>query len=419
MTSRWKWTLLFFMSACGDLFTDASVVDPLWKLCNENPRAEECIEPLKEYCAQRPDNKELCVDSGASGGDGSANNGGDGGGSRGGDDGGDNDGGSMDGGCKDCPPSKCEENIDCAGKAGGEYCSAAKECVQCLESSQCAATEPVCAENACTGCAVKSDCSERPATPACDATSGDCVECTADDAAKCGADGKVCKADATTCVQCNVNADCKDGTKPICGSDNMCRGCTAESDCQGIGKVCREATGECVACEPKRDDPTLENCANGNACNPATFACTGKPRGTVNGCQTCISDSECFAGTRCVPTNFKGAPHGSFCLVQVGSELDACPQQTNKNRGATSVLLESGRYCFPDDSLTTCEAIKAFGNGGCGVSDAVCGAVDLSDGLCRSNKCTYACGTADDCLGSTLMDSKCIGAIGSSYCNPN
>jgi hypothetical protein len=328
---------------------------------------------------------------------------------------------SVDGGCKNCPIPECTMMSDCKGKTGGEYCSAAMTCVQCLESASCAVTDPVCTGNACVGCAKKADCVARSATPACDAPSGDCVECTASDAVKCAASSEVCKAGGTECVQCNVNADCKDGTKPICGTNNLCRGCTVESDCQGDGKVCREATGECVACEPNKDDPSLENCQASASCEPGKYPCTGRKRRSIGVCgkpidpgdleiARCKTDSECIAGHRCIAADFKGQPYGSYCLQQIGS--GTCPARFSSRRSATSALGVQDFYCFPDTNFTTCEAVWSFGQG-CS-ADTTCGAEGVDDALCRDSKCTWECNTQDDCSGSN----NCL-AFSPQYCNPN
>lgn len=309
-----------------------------------------------------------------------------------------------------------EGSPDAAGSLSDGQCPPMGTCDPCVENAQCPASDPVCSDHACKGCSEASDCSVRTATPACDAKSGACVECTATDSSKCTLTNQVCRAGATECVQCNENADCKGATKPICGGDNACHGCRFDSECQDASPFCVEETGECVACEPNKDDPSLENCANGNACDPTTFTCTGALRRTLSTCDQCLTDSECTDGTKCVSTTFSGSPHGHYCLLIAADSPTLCPNQYAARRTANSVLGVNDEYCFPNDTFTTCEAVVAF-KAACAV-DADCGAGGLDDGLCKDNVCTYGCDGARDCSGSTSMANKCIGGA-QKFCDPN
>lgn len=81
-----------------------------------------------------------------------------------------------------------------------------------------------------------------------------------------------------------------------------------------------------------------------------------------------------------------------------------------------SVLGIEGEYCFPVESLTTCEAILNFKDA-C-TEDTECGAEGLDDGLCigpdGAERCTYACSGSADCAGVV-----CTGPVGAKYCDPN
>jgi hypothetical protein len=296
-------------------------------------------------------------------------------------DGGDSDGGDTRDGCA---PTDCSA-------FGNEFLNAACECEPCHDNGDCEGAL-VCAPG--TGC----------------------VACTDSDSSKCDLSTPVCLTGGNTCVQCNEAVDCGDPLKPIC-DDHECRACTTDNDCAGDGKVCREDTGECVACEPNKEDPAQENCDNGNACDPTAFTCTGAPRGTLNGCAKCVSDNECLAGARCVPTSFEGLPYGTYCLEQKDS--GACPNRFAAKRTATSTLGHEASYCFPDDQFATCEAISNFQN--LCEEDGECGAEGVDDGLCKDNRCTYGCDSESDCSGpmSPPAPPNCIGVGGAQYCNPN
>jgi hypothetical protein len=100
----------------------------------------------------------------------------------------------------------------------------------------------------CTTATTKKDCKD-PGKPICD-TGGSCVACTdSSDDAQCAAhmNGKPrCNSTSGQCVACRADTqavDCAAAT-PICGSDNVCRGCVAHSECPS--HVCEISTGACV-----------------------------------------------------------------------------------------------------------------------------------------------------------------------------
>lgn len=323
----------------------------------------------------------------------------------------------------DAASQACDEPGDCTNTTL-PHCGPAGKCVACLQSEHCPATDPVCSGNACSGCVAPGDCSARTGTLACDTSSGDCVECTANDDSACTSQDEVCTDGGKICVECNLSEDCDLVTKPFCDG-HSCRGCMNNAECEG-GTVCRTSTGECVECVPNQDNPAQESCANGNACNPVTFTCTGQPRRSIGFCGQstlpdvgvvrCVSDSECIAGHRCVATEFPAqTPYGNYCLEQKDS--GSCPNRSAAKRAATSTLGVPGSYCFPNDTFTTCEGVLDFKNV-CD-EDADCGATGVSDGLCVDSACSYGCDSRRDCSGSTETKNNCIGPGSAQYCNPN
>jgi hypothetical protein len=289
----------------------------------------------------------------------------------------------------------------------------------CQTHLACPAASPRCEAGSCAGCRDAADCAHLSDTPAC-GPDGACVACTGTSATLCSAQGQVCAAAATRCVECNVGADCKAPERPVCALE-ACRGCTADAEC-GAGKVCLEDSGRCVECMPDARAPERETCANGRACDPETFTCTGQPRRSLDLCgksvdavvgvARCISDSECTVGHRCVLTQFPlGSMYGSYCLPEIGD--GTCPDRLTAKRTATSTLGVTGAYCFPNDMRTTCEGIWSF-KSTCRTA-ADCGARDVDDGRCEEGRCTYSCDSDSDCT------SNCIGrgASAGPYCNPN
>lgn len=207
-----------------------------------------------------------------------------------------------------------------------------------------------------------------------------------------------------------------EGATPVC-LEGACIGCRGDEDCGGDVPVCDIGSGACVQCTPELEQalcPDETSGEPGPACDPATKTCTGAPRGSVSGCGSCVSDSECEAGSRCVPMEFNGQAHGSYCLQVAPNGL--CPNGAPAKVMATSALGVQGEYCFVRELLTTCEAVTSFGDA-CS-DDSGCGATGADDGLCvgpdGAGACTYACSGARDCIGV-----PCTGPVGSQFCDPN
>ena len=130
-------------------------------------------------------------------------------------------------------------------------------CVECLGPAECMVEgKRFCVANACAGCAsAPADACKAP-TPVCDMPGGSCVECTtaahckdptkpfcaASKCVACGMApaGQTCATldatkpacDATTgaCIECNTSADCTATAKPIC-VNKQCVACTGDAQC--------------------------------------------------------------------------------------------------------------------------------------------------------------------------------------------
>lgn len=215
----------------------------------------------------------------------------------------------------------------------------------------------------------------------------------------------LCSADGE-CVQCVVDSDCTSAENPVCNTGTgLCGGCTASTQCgtRFSGKpTCDVGSGDCVACTPTTEEA---DCVT-RACDPEALTCTGAAFNTLGLCQACVSDRECgsgsgFMGTlKCVPTNFGSTFHGNYCLYDRSTRAGmTCPNTTTSQTAVASVGGVTATYCFPQQTLTTCEAVLQFrASGGCAV-DEDCGADGVTDGRCRDDgeglKCTYACGGDD------------------------
>ena len=280
--------------------------------------------------------------------------------------------------------AKCTGNSDCTGRGdggvGGNVCDPTSgRCVACVQSSDCTAdpTKPVCAANQCVACkSAESECRiKNSGAPVCDQTSGKCVGCLTNDncgggsggGVDAGADGGVdggvaagfCYLATNQCVECLVHTDCKDPTRPICGSLHTCVGCgapgvTADS-CATRNpalRACKADTGACVECTGNT------NCvgdAGIRVCNPAT-----------NKCVECNDNSNCTANSA-----------AAFC---VNNACTGCQTAgTGACTGAKPICATSGGYAG--------QCVECIGNADCKVA---------TKPVCDTNQCR-ACAKDGDC----------------------
>jgi Cys-rich repeat protein len=151
------------------------------------------------------------------------------------------------------------------------------------------------------GCQSSADCQD-PAATVCDAESGECVGCTADDD-PCSL-GSYCDADQKTCVPgCLSDMHC--GGELLCDVDNnQCTGCIQDGDCPA-GTLCNAGTCEagCTAMHP---------CLPGLACCDGDCVDIDTDLDHCGGC-----------GAACVLDNAQGICDAGDC------DLDQCDQGFN------------------------------------------------------------------------------------------
>jgi hypothetical protein len=259
----------------------------------------------------------------------------------------------------------------------------------CENNADCGPDAPACTAGRCSGCSASSDCisSASVGRGICAQPSGACVECTRD-------------------------TDCPTPTKPMCGAEHTCEvGCLSDLDCERDAPgwdttYCELGKKTCVQCIPGALE--LEQCVNGKACDLTQMTCSGQLRGSVQPCRPCTTDTECAAGLYCVKTEASKASHQRYCVLRRDS--GPCPAQYSYPRNSVSSLGVSARFCFPDEQLTTCEALLKFTDV-CS-NDAQCGPTGLCRGPQDAKRCTYVCDGAADC------STTCTG-IEPSYCDPN
>jgi hypothetical protein len=308
---------------------------------------------------------------------------------------------------------------DCSGDT--PQCNAAGECVECLTNTQCGGQTPVCLGGRCVGCEDAGDCTatdpvcQTPgqtcgdcttrahclpyaALPSCNLGTGACVACDIpNDSADC-ADTPltpVCNANRQ-CVQCRTNNHCTSVAASRCNGDT-CAICMNDADCSHLSGTRRCFGGMCRECAPATE---ATDCGT-ESCNPATRMCSGTVRNSRGVCESCVSDSDCSHAdgtSRCIRMNYMGTLRGGYCLRAAPGCVR--PFGVFINQPSLSGVA-AANYCGIDQSVVSCEAVNALRDsdtcpggtaGECMADGALCDTVGAF-----TNRCTYACGVADDC----------------------
>lgn len=215
-----------------------------------------------------------------------------------------------DGGARLCSQDCDTSHVGVRGCPAGFTCRTLEAGVkQCLPTGAQCVVDP-CASVHCTD----------TSKPVCDPSTGNCVECVRSD--QCPATDMVCQ--QNVCV-----------IPGACTNDQSCAGSSSGSHCctTTLGQRCHQcctsqhcsgSTPYCVAntCQSTQDPCASVSCTPPQTCNPATGQC--ESGGTI----TCQQDADCAAdptgATKCDPTYH-------FCYSPMGICLDAsqcAPGQT-------------------------------------------------------------------------------------------
>lgn len=295
---------------------------------------------------------------------------------------------------------QCAQESDCS---GGTHCqtsptsSLVNTCVQCRQESDCSGgTHCLVSTGQCVACLNASHCASRAAASACDTTTYQCRPCTSDNECASVPGLNVCQ--AGTCVQCaGAKRTACGEDRPACNATTFsCETCKADSDCSRFNKVCDEASARCVACTV---DTEAARCGN-RSCNPATFACTQTPRGSVEACSPCVADSECMTDHRCIALNFRGEALGGYCLRREPTGSGCAQPYPIRITRASLSRAPSANYCGFSEERTSCDAIRALltnkgcpgGATECEAEGAVCGTVGTF-----IQRCSYTCTGSAEC----------------------
>lgn len=167
-----------------------------------------------------------------------------------------------------------------------------RRCVDCATNANCPANKPLCdtAARECKPCGVSptAACTDgaRPACAFSGPLVGQCLECTADDRARCTGDTPLCNTQTGTCVACLSNAECG-GATPLCDSTTArCVSCAvdpARACVDSALPACRTTgplAGRCAQCTT----------ADTRACAPLGFVRCDEAAGA---CVECLSSADC------------------------------------------------------------------------------------------------------------------------------
>jgi len=183
---------------------------------------------------------------------------------------------------------ECAQDTDCA---SGFTCG--EGLCRCSSDQVCAANQ-ACVQGRCsarTRCTLDTQCS---GGTRCEVTQGLCVPS--------------CRLPQ----DCAPNLDANVATALYACSMGTCtRRCTADLQCGGEGRVCRDTLCASADCKTKSD------CAEGQYCTSATF-------GRCEAFSTCTSSATCDPNFRCEKFSQMACPPGFDCATSICRELPRC-----------------------------------------------------------------------------------------------
>lgn len=233
----------------------------------------------------------------------------------------------------------CTVDMDCP-EAARPRCSPAKKCVECNQKPDTCPAGSYCNDLfQCTlGCKQESDCQISPASPHCQTTRHQCVECVTND--QCTG-GKSCSPSGACVESCNPPG------KP-CATGDCCNG------------LCVDTTGDPLEC---------------GGCNVACVSANGTPKCAAGTCSwTCASGfAHCDSGNTGCETNIRTD------VAHCGSCSKRCDSVVNANNVACTAGACTFTTCMP--GFGDCDGNKANG------CECACGTVK-NQACCPGNTCS-------------------------------
>jgi hypothetical protein len=274
--------------------------------------------------------------------------------------------------CTDGHDNDCNGQTDCADSAcDGKACGGGGTCSNGVCLCAAAGNKPQAVESYCND-GLDNDCNGLT----------DCADPSCNNQT-CATNGKVCSADAGTCV-CGGNGGTVQTTETICndGADNDCNGKTD----------CAEPSCDMHPCKP-----------NGFTCMGVTCTCTGnggtpQPAGEM-ACSDGF-DNDCNGLTDCADPSCAGASCGTGCACAMGmkTETNCGDGMDNDGDGLTDCADPdcSGIACGMNGLTCTTSACRCLVDGG---------TVQMMESICND-------GLDNDCNGLTdCQESACVGQV--------
>ena len=226
---------------------------------------------------------------------------------------------------------------------------------------------------------------------------------------------KVCD-DMSTCVECNVKADCMDAAKPDC-LNNACVPATCSDGMTNAGETDQDCGGPCKGCDTNQNCDDAADCfhgicgGNGKCAAPTcdddvqnggdylgsngeTDKDCGGPCGPtcgpMLGCEVngdCVGNQCTGAGGTCVPNCFDGEETGNESDADCGGDCMAGCALNKDCEGSDDNCIATA-YCEANDQ---CTAKKAPGIGCMGTNQCLAGVCDMTDGVCCDTMCSGTC----------------------------
>jgi Putative metal-binding motif len=229
------------------------------------------------------------------------------------------------------------------------------------------------------------DCSTTAATPVCDTSTGQCVQCLPGDST-CG-EGQYCATSKTCKPGCSDDKAC--AAPLVCNpTTHTCSGCAKDSQCDQ-GKVCGPA-GECIqGCSPTQPCPAGSECCNSGCSetktDPANCGGCDKPCAMLPNAESSCTDGVC--GLAMCAAGFADCNHDA---------ADGCELDTTANGPCA---------CTPGDTMACYTGPAGTqGVGTCAPGTATCDPSGASWGPCIGEKTPgfeiCADGLDNDCDGT-------------------
>ena len=312
--------------------------------------------------------------------------------------------------------------VSCVACLEDSHCGAGELCVnntcelnQALctnDASLCAGLTPICGDTgACNPCS-DGDC---PEGLVCD-PSGACLECrNGQDREDCPVEAPICGSD-NTCRGCDSNPECelRNPNSDLCDDDTgQCVGCADADDCGGETPICED--GLCVACDADADNcdevddglvcadsGACVECLDNNQCDGETPIC-----GDDAACEACRVDTECAALEAGTPLCNLDVGDCRQCLTSddCGDETPIC-----NDAGFCQACGESGGDAACNDKDP---ALAACGESGECVECRVGESLQFCSGgepICGADSTCEACNADAQCeeLGAAFGPGICL-----------